>query len=65
MFLVFAIAVITTFSAGRTGIGELPVTFAIEAAKIEAYGGLSALDLAALALALAAFVKSAQIFFHT
>jgi NADH-quinone oxidoreductase subunit L len=65
MFLIFAIAVITAFSAGRTTISELPITFAAEASAIEVYAGLSALDLAALALVLAAFVKSAQIFFHT
>jgi NADH:ubiquinone oxidoreductase subunit 5 (subunit L)/multisubunit Na+/H+ antiporter MnhA subunit len=64
MFLVFAIATIVTFSSGRTGIGELPVTFVGEAALTSAYAGLTVLDVAMIALTLAAFVKSAQVFFH-
>src|SRR3984957_19267886 len=65
MFLVLGIGILTTFTAGSTNIATLPVTFTAEALASPFAMGLTSLDLVALCLVMAAFVKSAQLFFHT
>lgn len=65
MFLLLAIAIISYFSKGSTNIIVAPA-LAVEAANSSTFlAGFTALDVIGVSLALAAFVKSAQIFFHT
>jgi NADH-quinone oxidoreductase subunit L len=64
MFLILAIAAMAHFSKGATNFSA--VRAVVDAAKSADFAfGASALDLMAVSLVLAAFVKSAQIFFHT
>ena len=64
MFLVVAISFLAYYNKGLTTIALAPL-LAERSVDIIFFAGLSAFDIFAIFLALAAFVKSAQIFFHT
>lgn len=66
MFIILATAVLTYYSKGSTTISTLALYLNDSEAGSDLIAGhLSALDLAAISLVIAAFVKSAQLFFHT
>lgn len=66
MFLLFAIAIISYYAQGDMSIylaGDNIINHAADGGAT--FYGLTLIDLAALLITLAAFVKSAQLFFHT
>lgn len=66
MFLIIAISFLAYYSGGATSITGGATEVIIELAEKGKFAlGFSALDVIALSLILAAFVKSAQLFFHT
>jgi NADH:ubiquinone oxidoreductase subunit 5 (subunit L)/multisubunit Na+/H+ antiporter MnhA subunit len=64
MFLIFAASLITYFTRGSSTIATGLICVPIFAAETKYLFG-TALDVIAMAIVVAAFVKSAQIFFHT
>jgi NADH:ubiquinone oxidoreductase subunit 5 (subunit L)/multisubunit Na+/H+ antiporter MnhA subunit len=65
MFLIVAISFITYYSRGSSDISTSVYLFTQRAVDSLFFYHLTSLDVVAFFLALAAFVKSAQIFFHT
>lgn len=67
MFLILATGIIIYYSAGTTNIAGLDLMIMDHMLEHhqETYKGLSTLDAVAMSLVIAAFVKSAQLFFHT
>lgn len=65
MFLVLATAFIIYFTKGSSIISILPYSVVDAASVVDFLGGYTSLDVIAVLIVLAAFVKSAQLFFHT
>jgi len=63
-FLILAISLVALFNKGSTNIALIPLLIS-SAQESSIFWGLTSLDLLAISILLAAFVKSAQLFFHT
>jgi NADH-quinone oxidoreductase subunit L len=65
MFLLFAIALVGHYTRGSMSYFTIPDGLVGDASSTNYLPGFSNLDLICVAITLAAFVKSAQLFFHT